>query len=94
MTNARRPGNASLRGWFERHGLKRYGRNQIIIWRALTGYAQSMTTLELFEHVYPGFVGRRGWRLAVVRRAAERYGQRLEPRTRPLRWKLKVDVDV
>jgi hypothetical protein len=29
-----------------------------------------MMTIELFEHAYPGFVGDRGWRLAVVRRAS------------------------
>jgi hypothetical protein len=51
-----------------------------------------MTTNELFDHVYPDFVGRRDWRLAVVRRAAERFAVRVSPRSRPLRWRLKDDI--
>ena len=48
-----------------------------------------MTTNELFDHVYPDFIGRRDWRLALVRGAAERYAVPVTLRTRPLKWKLK-----
>jgi hypothetical protein len=92
MRNGRTKGNVAIRGWHERAGRNRRGRHQIAVKRALTAYAATLTTRELFEFVYPGCANRSEWRWFMIRRAANRYGQRLEPRTRPLRWRLRPGV--
>ena len=59
------------------------------VWRALVGYGRPLSTAELFAYCYPAldFNNRQAhWRWMAVRYAAERYGERVEPRTRPLRW--------
>jgi hypothetical protein len=93
MPNRRRPGNASLRGWFERHGRKRRGRRQLAVWRALV-VSSVVTTSELVACAFPRVADPEHSHFVVVRRAAARYGQRLEPRTRPLRWRLKDEFRV
>jgi hypothetical protein len=83
-----------LRGWFARAGRDRIGRRQRAIRRALTVYATTLTTHELFQFVFPGCSDRTGSRLFAVRRAAERFATRVTPRSRPLRWELKDDIEM
>jgi hypothetical protein len=71
----------------------REGRVQKAIRRLLIAVDEkSVTTTEMMRMVWlrdePWTESR--WR--HTRRAAERYGQRVGKRSRPLRWKLKTDI--
>jgi|SRR3954466_7359740 hypothetical protein len=81
----------------------RLGRNQRAVWRALVSYGRAMTTPELAAFCYPraAALDRSGW--LQVRRAAERYAERVpapqhdrrgRPRrqSRPLLWRLKPEL--
>jgi hypothetical protein len=88
MTNARRPGNAALRGWFDRHGRRRRGKHQIAVWRCLVANSV-VTTRDLVEYAFPRVTELRRSHWVILRRAAERFAVRLVPHSRPLRWCLK-----
>jgi hypothetical protein len=93
MIDARRPGNRIIPGYFVRLRLRRRGRNQLQVWRAIiANEGRIMTTKQILEHVFPGRAPRRQW--LSVREAAGRYMVRVSPRTRPLRWRLRDDIDV
>jgi hypothetical protein len=70
------------------------GKNQLAVWRALVDYNRVMTTSELLGFVKPRLkaADRRHYWYAT-RLAAERYAVRVEPRTRPLKWRLKQDLE-
>ena len=80
------------RGWYD-SSTNRRGKNQRRIWQALTGYGRPMTTRELVEFVYPRLKkADKDQYWYPVRRAAERYAERVEPRTRPLKWIAKPEL--
>jgi hypothetical protein len=79
------------RGWYDSPTNRRGKRR---IWQALTGYGRPMTTRELVQFVYPRLEkADRDQYWYPVRRAAERVAVRCVPRSRPLRWRLKPDLD-
>jgi hypothetical protein len=93
MTNRRRPGNRIIPGYFGRLGLRRRGRNQLRVWRAIiANEGRIMTTKQILQCVFPGRAPRRQW--LSVREAAARYMVRVSPRSRPLRWRLKDDIEL
>jgi hypothetical protein len=81
------------RGWRGRRD-RREGRNQRLIRRAFA-YADVLTTIELAAQIDPWGAAAGSipeWRLQTVRRAAERWAVRVEPRSRPLLWKAKPEA--
>ena len=93
---ARNVGNRyAVKGWIGPPGARRSGRHQKRIRQALLGYGE-MTTAQLMQFVFPR-VDASEWhprqRWWLVERAARRYGEPLEPRTRPRRWRLKPDLE-
>jgi hypothetical protein len=67
----------------------RTGRNQKRARSAFIGYGPILTGHQLVELIYPRLAGQRlpEWRWKAMRQAAERFGERIEPRTRPLKWR-------
>jgi len=62
MTDARRPGNRIIPGYFGRLGLRRRGRNQLQVWRAIiANEGRIMTTKQILQYVFPGRAPRRQW---------------------------------
>ena len=67
----------------------RVGRNQRLARYAMIAAGSStVTTAQLMEIIYPDKPWPK-WRWTDVREAAERYGERVKLRERPLRWRLK-----
>jgi hypothetical protein len=72
---------------------RRIGRRHRQIMRLLiTADGELVTTRQMVEFVYPWLdpgkpIAR--WRWRKVRLSAERYAERVTPRTRPLRWRTK-----
>jgi hypothetical protein len=93
MTNRRRLGNAALRGWFERHGRARRGRRQVAVMRCLIANSV-VTTRDLVDYAFPRVTNLRRSHWVVLRRAAERFAVRLVPHSRPLRWRLRDDIEL
>ena len=60
----------------------------------MIGYDRPLTTRELAEAAWPRKDMSREphWRWLDARRKIERYAVRVEPRTRPLRWRLKPEL--
>jgi hypothetical protein len=88
-------GNVVNRGWYGQHSIDRSGYGQRQIRRALQGYGEVLTTRELMQFVWPRLslnTRQPRWRWYLVRRAAERYAERVTPRTRPLSWRAKTDL--
>jgi hypothetical protein len=87
VANRGRPGGAAQaagqRGWIQKR-----------IARAFVGYGPVLTTAQLAEHVLPRL--QRVEKCSDwyrIRRACERVAVRVGPRRRPLRWRLKPDLD-
>jgi hypothetical protein len=74
----------------------REGRRQRQIRRALLGMdGKPVTTRQMLEACFPRkdlSSTQPEWLWACVRRSAEKYAERVWPRTRPLRWRLKPDA--
>jgi hypothetical protein len=71
----------------------RTGRRHKQIRRALIAAAgKPISTADFVEAVYPRAKILRSWHWRKVRLSAERYAERIMPRSRPLRWKLKTDI--
>jgi hypothetical protein len=90
MTPTRNRAGLLLRGWVGDRD-RREGRRQRIIRRLLIAAGgKPVSGLEMISAIYPGQAWGE-WRWAKVRESASRYAVRIEPRTRPLCWRLKPD---
>jgi hypothetical protein len=73
----------------------RRGRHQKRILSAFVGYGPVLSTRDLAKHVWPRLDPDKRWpcwRWYLVRRSAEHWADRVEPRTRPLLWRVKPGV--
>ena len=70
----------------------RVGKHQRRVRQALIAL-EAATTHQLFEYVWPQLDPDKRWpNWCRVRCAAERFAERVSPRTRPLKWRAKPGV--